>query len=46
MAKAKTAAESRKIGIKKKSVGCQGKNKKSFAKQSKNYQKHYVGQGR
>jgi hypothetical protein len=46
MAKAKAAAESRKIEIKKKSVGRHAKNKKSFAKQSKNYQKRYVGQGR
>jgi len=46
MAKAKAATESRKIEIKKKSIGRHAKNKSSFAKQSKNYEKRYRGQGR
>ena len=45
MAKAK-ATESRKIEIKKKSIGRHSKTKASFSKQSKNYEKKYRGQGR
>jgi hypothetical protein len=46
MAKAKATADSRKVEIKKKSIGRHAKNKSSFAKQSKNYEKKYRGQGR
>jgi hypothetical protein len=46
MAKAKVAAESRKIEIKKKTLFRHSKTKQSFAKQSKNYTKRYRGQGR
>jgi hypothetical protein len=46
MAKAKVTADSRKIEIKKKSIGRHSKTKASFAKQSKNYEKKYRGQGR
>ena len=46
MAKAKTAAESRKVEISKKTLFRHTKTKQSFAKQSKNYIKRYRGQGR